>query len=254
MRHSAPTRAEDPGRDASDARESGVPEAFDQSEFRFWNAGALAASDADGVQVARSGAALTGIGRLRYAMFIAQAGKKYPSADTVAGTFIDPVDRYSLNLHVTRAGRCLVGCRLTRAEPALADPQLAALAAHAGLAASSLPAIAFNSRLVLASGFGARAWLVPIFRHLYRIGVLSGLAWSVAGTRPALFPLFERFGFRPTGEVYQDPVAGPLQPMMLDSRDRAHMVRVNSPLLAEHDRIFGHRASRPTPPIPEPLR
>lgn len=181
------------------------------------------------VSVARSRNELEDIGRLRYDLYIARDGKAYAHADHARRCFLDAVDDVSLNFQARRGGRLVAAVRLTRAEDAFRDLQLAQLVKAAGL--RRLSGVVLNSRFVVDPSPGSRRLIIPLLQQVYRAGLIAGARLCYLATRPQLASIFERFGFRVTGATFDDQVAGGMHVLRLDLLDAEHLVSSGSPLL-----------------------
>jgi len=193
-----------------------------------WPAGALPAPSG-AVSVAQDAAALEAIGRLRYDLYIARDGKAYAHADHARRCFLDVVDGVSLNFQARRGGRPVAAVRLTWAEDAVRDLQLARLVKAAGLRRPS--GVVLNSRFVVDPSPGSRRLIIPMLQQTYRAGLIAGARICYLATRPQLAGIFERFGFRFTGATFDDQVAGLMHVLRLDLHDLEHLVSSGSPLL-----------------------
>jgi hypothetical protein len=87
------------------------------------------------------------------------------------------------------------------------------------------------SRLITRECAADVAMLVLICRHAYEIALRSGGRYSALSTHHHRVALFERFGYRDTGRIVPDPIAGPQHVLTLDLLDLDHLARIKSPLL-----------------------
>ncbi|WP_439605039.1 hypothetical protein, partial [Shinella sp.] len=149
-----------------------------------WPRSAFTAHRFPAIGCASTNDALNLIGSLRYDLFIERDGKAYAGADHQNRRFLEPVDGYSLNFQVLHRGAPIAAVRLTRAEDAIHDPHLGRIVEHAGLDARDLRQTVVNSRLAVRPETRARLQIPLLFRHMYRIGVLSGAAYCLVAARP----------------------------------------------------------------------
>jgi hypothetical protein len=190
------------------------------------------------VQIADGEEALHRIGRLRYQRFVVDQGQPYASADGTDQSLIDPIDELSVNLFVGDRDAISVALRLSWASDVSPADYLSLLRSSLPAEIAREPTI-ICSRLITSTFHRSdMANLVLIFRRAYEIGVLSGCVHSVLSTLPHRIPLFERFGYRPTGIELDDPIAGPQQVLMLDPRDFEYLEYVGSPFAAVARQLF----------------
>jgi predicted GNAT family N-acyltransferase len=181
-----------------------------------------------GVGIAATGEERAAIGRLRYEKYVQRDGKAYPQADHANRVLFDPIDARSVLFHARRGnGAPMATVRLSRLADALDDPQLGRLAALA----EKLDITVANSRLVTEDDRDAKLAIKPMFQLVYEVGLLSGARYCLLSTRPALLKLFERFGFKQTGEQFRDAVAADQVVMRLDLWDVVNLATCRSPLL-----------------------
>lgn len=181
------------------------------------------------IDIARQEADLNDIGRLRYELYIERDGKRYASVERGARKFLEPIDRVSLNFHARHSGRLMSTVRLVRAEDAILDPHLGLLVE--AYRPRDITRTVVNSRLAVLPEHRARALIIPLFKEVYRCGLLVGAKECLIGTRDELVPIFERFGFARTDTVVVDPVAKHMNVLCLQVDDIDHLTRINSPLL-----------------------
>ncbi|MBI5129070.1 MAG: hypothetical protein HZA66_06485 [Rhodopseudomonas palustris] len=219
-----------PGRDSRlDSRlDSWLDSWGDADLASVWPSAAMTSGDAR-IGIARTRADLISVGRLRYERYVAREGKQYGCTDHVGKTFIEPLDRLSLNFFATVNGRVAGAVRLVRASDAPADRHLALLVEAARPADPATTVV--NSRFAVRPEMAARALIVPMFQQVYRSGLLAGARQCLLATRTELIPLFGKFGFVPLGRTLNDPVAGHLEILALDAFDFAHLASVASPYL-----------------------
>lgn len=220
----------------------GRPERADHPVFEgetssrlAWRAAAKVPSSSASIRIAKSQDDLTAIGRLRYEYFVERDRKPYAHADHELQTLLEPVDGVSLNFCVEIDERVVAAVRLTRAADAHLDSQLSAAVFHAGLGPTALCATVINSKLVVREEMRARLYVPELFRMVYRVGRVAQAQHCIAAARPAVIPLFERFGFVTREGSYQCAVAGTMQVAILDALDRRRLAAVRSPLLSEFE-------------------
>ncbi|KAF0120494.1 MAG: hypothetical protein FD152_4137 [Xanthobacteraceae bacterium] len=198
-----------------------------------WPRSAFASHRFPAIGCASSSDELNKIGRLRYDLFIERDGKAYSGANHRQRSFLELIDGHSLNFQVVHHGEPIAAVRLTRAKDALADEHLVRIVEHAGLNHSDLRQTVVNSRLAVRPDTRARLQIPLLFRHMYRIGVLSGAAYCLVAARPDVGPLFEKFGFKKRSVSYVDPVGGLMEVHVLDVFDKAALLGGFDDVLAE---------------------
>jgi hypothetical protein len=184
------------------------------------------------IEVVDDASSLAEIGQLRYALYVERDQKAYAAADHSNRSFLEPVDDVSLNFRAFQGGRTVAAMRLTRAFDALEDSQLARFIQASKV--DCLENTVVCSRMVVRPELGARILITSVVQHVYRIALHSGASHCVAGSRPNHSELFKKIGFRQRGTC-SDPVSGPMKILVVDLRDRCHLVSVKSPLVAVLD-------------------
>jgi hypothetical protein len=149
------------------------------------------------------------------------------------------VDEVSLNFQGQCGGRVLAAVRLTRANDALADLQMAQLLR--ALKLRRLSNVVVNSRFVVQPALRARRLIVPMLREVYRAGLVAGARFCYLASKPKLAGTYERFGFKFAGATFDDPIAGQMQVLRLDLHDVENLISTASPLLP----VFIGRFNRP---------
>ncbi len=184
------------------------------------------------VKIADTDALLSRVGRLRYRRFVIDQGQKYPFDNHERNPkLIDPIDRFSLNLFLEKGSQLSTALRLSWCSDVSSNDYLDHL--H-----SRLPDHITNSRTVICSRLvtatntrGDLGYIVVLFRRAFEIAILSGCTHSIISTLPQRTQLFQKFGFRETGSMLADPIAGTQLIMMLDLYDLDYLQSVGSPLL-----------------------
>lgn len=218
------------------------PSSFDWLGADRWPEEIIDAVRFPGMGVARTVQHMMEIGRLRYELYIERDRKRYAHADHEARTFLEPVDRLSLNFLARIRGLSAITVRATWAGDAILDPHLEQLVAHIDLKPDDFDQTIVNSRLAAQPSTAAWSLITPLFQSMFIVAHRVGARFCVAATRSPLIPLFERFGFyqlegrRP----YFDETAGWMSVLLLDLRDRDRLARTRSPFLAVYDE-FGAR-------------
>lgn len=190
-----------------------------------WPTEALAATEL-GVDVARTEADLDAVGRLRYELGLVGDDTRRRGADHRRRSLVEPIDRRSLVFFARRKNRALASVRLVRAADAVKDPHLGWLLEAAQ--PTDLATTVVNSRFAALPERRARAMIVPMFRQMYRSGLIAGARECFIATRSDLVPVFGRFGFRAIADRSSDP--GRRQILKLALHDLDHLERINSPL------------------------
>lgn len=193
-----------------------------------WPASALPAPGAL-ISVAQGRDEIEAIGRLRYELYVARDGKAYAHADHARRSFLDAVDNVSLNFQAKRDDHLLSAVRLTWADDAADDPQLARLVRSSGL--RRLSGVVVNSRFIVKPSPGGHRLVVPMLQQVYRAGLIAGARYCYLATRPQLASFFERCGFKPVDATFADPIAGPMRLLCLELHNVEHLELTRSPLL-----------------------
>jgi predicted GNAT family N-acyltransferase len=102
---------------------------------------------------------------------------------------------------------------------------------HSSFDTSSYDSLAIVSRLAAAEHPESRALMTSALREAYRLGLRNGIEVAVAATRRYLVPFFGRFGWVPSGQIYEEAIAGEMHVLALHLRNRAHLQVTHSILL-----------------------
>lgn len=212
---------------------------------QLWGVQALVPGRSAAIAPAVSTEELHGVGRLRYEVFVEHGCRDYAHADHAERVLIEPIDAVSLNLRVISERGCLAAIRLTQGADAVSDPDLAAMLRRSGLAPSAHADCLVLSQMAARPESVARTPIVDLGRHAYRTALLAGTGIALLAAGPALAGWFGRFGFKPSGRSWTDPVAGEQHCLVLDIRDRTRLEAVDLPLLAELDAFEAGTAGTP---------
>jgi hypothetical protein len=196
------------------------------------------------ISIAKTRTEIDDIGTLRYSLYIERDHKRYPHADHANRLFLDKVDAVSLNFQARHRGQLLVASRLTWADDAEQDPQLSLLPPP-GMSAHERARTILNSRLAALPKLRAKWMIVPLFRELYRHGLLSGAEQCYLATRDDLVPMFTKIGFRKTERIVDDPFAGQLNVLRFDLFDFTSLNRLHSPLMVVASAWLSDRRRKP---------
>ena len=196
--------------------------------------------------IAQTDSELEEIGRLRYDLFIDRDGKRYAHADHETKTFLEPIEKISLNFVARAQNRCAVAVRATWANDTIVDPHLEQVVAYADLDPETLHQTIVNSRLAARPSTIARSLITPLFQCMFTVALQANARFCMAATRSGLIPLFERFGFYQLNHrrPYFDEVAGWMSVLVLDLHDRERLLRTDSPYLLVYDEFYSQCQDR----------
>jgi hypothetical protein len=183
-----------------------------------------------GVSVVRDLDELEQVGFLRYDFYIARDRKNYLEADHSKRTFIQSVDRKSLNFYVAHEDRTVAISRLTKVIDAPLDLQMQLVCRAAGVCFDD-PSVGIGSRMVIQETTAARIAYIRLMREMHALGLRGGITTAISYCRDHLVPLFLKFGYSRLTAV-EDEVVGPLSIVRLDALDFDHFDRVRSPFAA----------------------
>lgn len=177
--------------------------------------------------------------RLRYAVYVEEMQKPYPTAESGHGTLRDQLDDSATLIALVDGDNRIVGTvRCNYAADVAACEPLAGRLIIDRFERVLLPHITVCSRLVLAPSHRRRGTLSPLVRAIYRWGLQNDIHLNLIHTTLVLVPLFEHLGFRPFAERFIDADAGSeQQPLYLLLRDVAYLRAVNSPFVSELERL-----------------
>lgn len=204
---------------------------------RIWGRDVFSPSKFPLISTAYCSDDLLRIGRVRYELFVERDGKNYP-ADHERRLLIEDIDALSLNIEARDGDRSLTGLRLTRGQDAIADRQLRAILLNSECARPPYSDCLLLSRFTVQRELRARMQILDLLRHTYVVGLMQGARYALLATRPSLIHMFERFGFNATARRLVDPIAGELEVLTLEIRDRERLRTTSSPLLGELDHFL----------------
>lgn len=174
--------------------------------------------------------------RLRYAVYVEEMGKPYPSADHRGRRLTDALDDVSLILGAYDSDGTLIGTM--RGTPGAA-PSLDALEGeNLGIEAwADVPrsCLMFCSRLIVDPRARGRARAaVSLNCGMYFYCREQKIRVALCSTAARLVGYFERYGFRPYGESFRDMDSGQeLTRLALVLEDVEHLKAVSSPFVME---------------------
>jgi hypothetical protein len=183
--------------------------------------------------------------RIRYAVYIAEQRKSYPSADHRQQIFSDDLDSSAIIILVSgESGSCgtvranfLDSPGVRSAYETQIDPALF----------SSIPdhCISVCSRLAVLPEYRCRIVSGMLFSEIYRYGLSRNTQLCFEACAPSLLAIFRRYGFREYLPPCFDPIVGRLHRMVLVLDDLSHLEEVRSPFLVIAKQFgIGHQ-SRP---------
>jgi hypothetical protein len=171
------------------------------------------------VRIVRDEATMRRIGELRHRQYVERLGRHYPSIAGGDGCLIEEIDGHSVNIYAEDAAGITCAMRIND----LVDERhrligfFREVADRFGIPRDSTLTC---SRLVRAPGHSGRH-AVHLIQFVRLQTVRAGWRYCVMQTAERLVPFFRRFEFFETGMWSDDPVAGPLQTLILDTRSIA---------------------------------
>jgi predicted GNAT family N-acyltransferase len=170
--------------------------------------------------------------RIRYAVYVAEQRKSYPSADHQREIFSDDLDSSATIVLVTDGSG---SCGTVRANFLDSVGVRSAYQNEIDLSLFSLvpdPCISVCSRLAVLPEHRGRIVSSLLFSQIYRYGLSRNTQLCFEACVPSLLPIFRRYGFREYVPPFVDPIVGHLHRMVLVLDDLAYLERVRSPFLA----------------------
>jgi hypothetical protein len=169
--------------------------------------------------------------RIRYAVYVAEQCKSYPSANHGRQMLSDDLDSSAAIILVSgEKGPCgtvranfLDSAGVRSVYESQIDFSLL----------SSIPdhRISICSRLAVLPEHRGRIVSSLLFSEIYRYGLSRNTQLCFEACVPSLLPIFRRYGFREYLPPFLDPIVGKLHRMVLVLDDLAYLERVRSPFL-----------------------
>ena len=169
------------------------------------------------IRIVRDPAVMRRIGEMRHRQYVERQGKSYAALPGLQDCLIEEVDAFAINIYAEDNSGITCAMRISD----LADarhpqaPFFRGLARQLGIVES----VALTcSRLVRAPEHNGRH--VPQLIDFVRLQtVRAGWRYCIMQTAERLIPFFRKFEFHDSGISSIDPVAGPLQVLVLDTRN-----------------------------------
>jgi hypothetical protein len=165
------------------------------------------------VNVAVSPEQLERVGAFRYGVYVREQGKHALHADHAARVLIEPADRSALSVvcYVERGGAVVASLRIEFHE------------AHDETHATSFSVfhfvppsrMLFFSRLMVAADARASAATARLLQFGFALAIMKDRSLGLMTCKPALVPLFERFGCLQYADSYLHADHGPQSPMAI---------------------------------------
>jgi hypothetical protein len=171
------------------------------------------------VRIVRDEATMRRIGELRHQQYVERLGRPYPSIASGGGCLIEEIDAHSVNIYAEDAAGITCAMRIND----LVDDRHRLVGLFRDVAdrfAIPRDSTLTCSRLVRAPGHSGRH-AVHLIQFVRLQTVRAGWRYCVMQTAERLVPFFRRFEFFETGLWSDDPVAGRLQTLILDTRSLA---------------------------------
>lgn len=185
------------------------------------------------------------VGRLRDQVRAARAGQPHAGGEVGDRLAVEEIDHCSLVFVAEHQGRELATVRLSRAADALGDSHLAPLVE--AVEPVDLAVTVVVSRFAVLPERRARAMALPMFFQAYRSMHLAGARCSFMTIHATMVEVFAEFGWKRTGNVVDDPVAGEMQIVRRDLLDMTLLRAVDSPLASIASDFFRHEGHVATP-------
>jgi predicted GNAT family N-acyltransferase len=169
--------------------------------------------------------------RIRYAVYVAEQRKSYPSVDHGQQVFSDDLDSSATIILVSGENG---SCGTVRANFLDSPSVRSAYETQIDLALFSLipdHCISVCSRLAVLPEHRRRIVSGLLFSEIYRYGLSRNTQLCFEVCAPSLLPIFRRYGFREYLPPCFDPIVGQLHRMVLVLDDLAYLERVRSPFL-----------------------
>jgi hypothetical protein len=170
------------------------------------------------VRVVRDYAVLRRIGRLRHAQYVESQRKKYASVVLDRHCLIEATDFTATNIYARDAEGITCAMRIGEVDDAK-NPYADFFRGTASRLGLALDRSLTCTRLVRRPNHSGRH-AVDLIRFVHAQTVRAGWRYCVMQTAEKLVPFFLKFDFYETGIWSDDPAAGRLQVLVLDTKGR----------------------------------
>jgi CRP-like cAMP-binding protein/predicted GNAT family N-acyltransferase len=180
--------------------------------------------------------------RLRYEIYVEEMKYVYPNADHANRFLQDGLDATARLLLARVDRRCSGTMRIHLGSDGPLDDEFVEtyeLARFHGVVAEER--ISVLTRFMVRSDLRSATLTHDLFRQFARLNAQADIELIFLDCHPHLVNFYTSLGFRPSGRLVNDPIAGLLVPMVLLTSDLAHLQRVGSTLLP----IFAEKKARP---------
>ena len=154
--------------------------------------------------------------RLRYEVYIEEAGKRIPDADHQRRLLGDALDSRSALFFAEQDGDIVATARVTRGDRLVIGSTTDRL-----LSLSRFPreTVSVTSRLIVAPSFRCTRLLPRLLAALFDYARANNLLLNLCHCRPSLVRLYEHLGFRRYKSDVDDPISGKQVPLLLHLND-----------------------------------
>jgi predicted GNAT family N-acyltransferase len=186
-------------------------------------------TDLPQVHLAACDADLHRIFKLRYAVYVDEMSKPYPTADHERRELSDADDRGSMHLYATdQDGEVLAALRIYYGLPSPAHVDVFDHLAHRLRSDRPFHCV---SRFVIAPQARDLRIATSLAKAAYACARTLGVHYSYIHCNPRLMLLWTRFGYEAYRPFVFDPVVGCQVPMLLRAADEDRLAEVKSPFL-----------------------
>jgi predicted GNAT family N-acyltransferase len=190
---------------------------------------ASSVTDPPQVHLAASEADLRRIFRLRYAVYVDEMSKPYPTADHDRRELSDPGDWSSMHLYATdQNGEVIAALRSYYGLPSAAHVDIFDHSSHRLNAERPFHCV---SRFVIVPEARDLRIATSLAKAAYAYARTLGVYYSYIHCNPRLILLWTRFGYEAYRPFIDDPVVGCQVPMLLRAADEDRLADVKSPFL-----------------------
>jgi hypothetical protein len=170
------------------------------------------------VRIVRDAATLRRVGELRHQQYVQNQRKPYSSIAGLDGCLIEDADARAVNIYAQDASGITCAMRIDDLDDD-SDERIALLRRVSDQLDMPRRLALTCSRLVRAPHHSGRH-AVQLIQFVRLQTVRAGWRYCIMQTSARLVPFFEKFEFKETGIWSDDPVAGWLQFLVLDTRSR----------------------------------
>lgn len=168
--------------------------------------------------------------RFRYRIYVEEMGKTgLGEADHRRMVVTGPLDRDAMIFYAEAGGEVVATVRINLSGDSGFPSELREAYSEEHFRAFPASSFSFSSRLMVTRGLRGTTALHLLLSHAYERVLERGISFDFCHCAPALVDLYQHLGYRRFTGNFVDPDVGYRVPLVLLTRDSAHLKAVRSP-------------------------